>query len=251
MREWGCSGRSNEELINNLSTLRDMDGIGTILSSERVIAAMKKADRKHYVPDPSSAYEDRPQPIPYGDGATISAPHMHAHAVEHLAEKLQPGARVLDVGSGSGYLCAVLHHLVSPDGEKKGKVVGIDHMPRLVQWSVENLKKDGLKNDTVFVDTTKGDEVSPADGKLTMVCGDGRQGYPPGAPYDAIHVGAAAPTMPQALIDQLANDGRMFIPVGPEYGLQHIVQVDKNGRGEVTKRNLMGVAYVGLKDRPA
>ena len=257
MREWGCSGTSNDQLVDNLRTLRNMhaERAATILSSDRIVAAMKKVDRKHFVTDPSTAYEDRPQSIPYGDGATISAPHMHAHALEHLAEKLQPGARVLDVGSGSGYLSAVMHHLVSPSGadqQGKGRVVGIDHIPRLVSWSVANLERAGLADDVVFLDTTAGDAASaPADGKITMVCGDGRQGYPPGAPYDAIHVGAAAPQMPKALVDQLARRGRMFIPVGPEYGMQVIVQVDKDENGDVTEKELMGVGYVGLKDRPS
>ena len=89
---------------------------------------------------------------------------MHAHASEYLLTYLQPGSRVLDVGSGSGYLTAIFHHLVSPgDGRPTGKVVGIDHIAELVDWSVGNLKKDGL---------------SPAleSGQIEMITGDGRKG---------------------------------------------------------------------------
>jgi len=89
---------------------------------------------------------------------------MHAHASEYLLTYLQAGSKVLDVGSGSGYLTAIFHHLISPgDGQPAGKVVGIDHIAELVSWSVENLKKDGL---------------GPAleSGQIEMIAGDGRKG---------------------------------------------------------------------------
>lgn len=171
---------------------------------------------------------------------------MHAHASEYLLTYLQAGSKILDVGSGSGYLTAIFHHLISPgDGRPTGKVVGIDHIAELVDWSVENLKRDGL---------------GPAleSGQIEMVTGDGRKGrlinhsrgfwnplsplpagYAPGGPYDCIHVGAAAPTIPQELIDQLAQPGRLFIPVGT--GVQEIIQVDKDDRGNIQNKRLFGV----------
>jgi len=88
---------------------------------------------------------------------------QHAYASEHLLPYLRPGANVLDVGSGSGYLVSVLHNLVTP----AGKVVGIDHIKELVDASVENLKKDG-----------KGEALQK--GEIVMVAGDGRLGYPEG-----------------------------------------------------------------------
>lgn len=203
-----------------------------LIHSDRVTKAMMKVDRANYVHDVSRAYEDSPQVI--GHGATISAPHMHAHAVENLLPFLRPGAKVLDVGSGSGYLCAVLHHLVSENKTAGGKVVGIEHIPELVDWSIENLHKDGL-----------GEALD--DGRIVMVAGDGRQGYPSAGPFDAIHVGAAAPAMPQALVDQLASPGRIFIPVGTH--TQEIIQVDKDASGNVSQKSLFGVLYVPLTDR--
>ncbi|KIK22045.1 hypothetical protein PISMIDRAFT_530084 [Pisolithus microcarpus 441] len=243
---WRCSGRSNNDLIRNMRRQG-------IITSDRVADAMAKVDRVNYVQRPGDAYQDSPQSI--GHGATISAPHMHAHALENLLPYIRPGATVLDVGSGSGYLAAVLHHLVSPapspdnPNPPQGKVIGIDHIPELVGWSKHNLEQDGLG-------------AALQDGRIEMIVGDGRQGYIPAgmssfsasqgklipstAPYDAIHVGAAAPTLPQALIDQLNAPGKMFIPVG--IYSQSIWEVEKTAAGHVRKRELMGVMYVPLTD---
>ncbi|KAL4072507.1 protein-L-isoaspartate O-methyltransferase [Scleroderma yunnanense] len=227
---WRCTGRTNAELISNMRKQG-------IISSDRVAAAMSNVDRANYVTRPSTAYQDSPQPI--GHGATISAPHMHAYAVEHLLPYLQPGAKVLDVGSGSGYLSAVLHNLVSPPPSPtqphtpQGKVVGIDHISELVEWSKKNLEKDGLGH-------------ALRDGRIEMVTGDGRLGHPADGPYDAIHVGAASPTLPQALVDQLKAPGKMFIPVG--VSSQSIWEVEKSATGEVKKREIMDVMYVPLTD---
>jgi len=223
---WRCSGSTNVELIENMAS-------NGLINSARVRDAMRKVDRANYVLDKRDAYEDAPQRI--GHGATISAPHMHAHASEYLLPYLQAGSKVLDVGSGSGYLTAILHYLVSPgNGQPVGKVVGIDHISELVDWSVENLKKDGL---------------GPAleSGRVEMIAGDGRKGYVAAGPYDCIHVGAAAPTIPQELVDQLAQPGRLFIPVGT--ALQEVIQVDKDDRGNVHEKRLFGVMYVPLTDQ--
>jgi protein-L-isoaspartate(D-aspartate) O-methyltransferase len=171
---------------------------------------------------------------------------MHAYASEYLLQFLKPGSKVLDVGSGSGYLVAVFHHLISPRGDPTlgSKVVGIDHIPQLVDWSVSNLRKDGL-----------GEALD--EGKIEMISGDGRlgkstfsgiigaqdltvvAGYPSGGPYDCIHVGAAAPSLPQELVDQLAMPGRLFIPVGKVS--QRLLQIDKDEHGQVSWKDLFGV----------
>jgi len=167
---------------------------------------------------------------------------MHAYAVDHLLPFLRPGSKVLDIGSGSGYLCAVLHHLVTSYAEDQpdkvdvpGKVIGIDHIPELVDWSLENLKQDPRIRRAV------------EDSQVEIHVGDGRLGYPNDGPYDAIHVGAASPTIPEPLISQLARPGRMFIPVGTLS--QHIFQVDKDADGNVTKTQIMAVNYVPLTDK--
>jgi len=219
---WLCGGRTNNDLVSNLKN-------AGLLTSSRIAQAMLKTDRKHYVPEPSHAYEDSPQTI--GFNATISAPHMHAHALSNLEPFLGEGSKVLDVGCGSGYLTGVLAHLVGPTG----KVVGIDHIRGLVDQSISNLSKDGFQIDN----------EGNASG-LKVVLGDGRKGWKDEAPYDAIHVGAAAPFMPQDLIDQLKAPGRMFIPVGTSF--QSIWQVDKKENGDVVKEELFGVRYVPLTD---
>ncbi|KAI1784533.1 Pcmt1-prov protein [Ganoderma leucocontextum] len=225
---WRCSGASNTQLIHNLSR-------AGIIKSDRVVAAMSTVDRACYVLQKGAAYQDSPQPI--GHGATISAPHMHAHATQNLLPFLKPGARVLDVGSGSGYLCAVLYQLLQDPADPRSaesRVVGIDHIPELVDWSLENLRGDGL-----------GEAIE--QGRVRMVAGDGRKGVPEEGPYDAIHVGAAAPALPVSLVEQLARPGRMFIPVGV-YS-QQIMQVDKDEHGRVTQIPLLDVMYVPLTDR--
>jgi protein-L-isoaspartate(D-aspartate) O-methyltransferase len=206
-----------------------------------------KVDRAHYAP--SSPYSDSPQSIGYG--ATISAPHMHGHACEYLIDYLHPGSRVLDIGSGSGYLTHVFANLItdssSPPSDADGHVIGIDHIQELVDLARHNMQKSD--NGRKFLES----------GKVRFVVGDGRLGWKEGGPYDAIHVGAAAETLHPTLVEQLRAPGRMFIPVESEsptgaLGLsdgQHIWIVDKRADGSVRKEKIFAVRYVPLTDAPA
>jgi len=159
------------------------------IRSKDVRDAMLKVDRGDFttMEAASEAYNDYPLSI--GKGQTISAPHMHAEALEMLRAFLRPGARVLDVGSGSGYLSVCMAKMVGP----KGKVVGIDVVESLVSASIENVKKSN-KN---LLDS----------GNLEILKGDGWAGYSKEAPYDAIHVGAAAASIPEELVGQLKPGG--------------------------------------------
>jgi len=189
---------------------------------------MKRVDRAKFV-DPlyvSTAYEDSPSPI--GKGQTISAPHMHAFALEFLEQFLFSGAKALDVGSGSGYLSACMAQMVAPEG----KVFGIEYVPDLAKLgkvnamnAVPELFKSGV---------------------LSIEHGDGYRGVPDAAPFDCIHVGAAAPYIPEALVRQLKSPGRMIIPIGPQHGDQYLVKIDKDESGKVTSERLFGVRYVPL-----
>jgi protein-L-isoaspartate(D-aspartate) O-methyltransferase len=160
---------------------------------------------------------------------------MHAGAAESLLPFLGSNARVLDVGSGSGYLTHVLANLVGPGGT----VIGIDHIPGLISLAQTNMEK-----------SAEGRELLES-GRVKFVKADGRLGYPPGEPYDAIHVGAAASTLHEDLVKQLKAPGRMFIPVDNEGGYgQSIWVVDKKEDGTVQKKREYGVSYVPLTDAP-
>lgn len=202
-----------------------------------------QVDRAHYAP--SRPYSDSPQPI--GHGATISAPHMHGHACEYLIDYLKPGAHVLDIGSGSGYLTHVIANLVADTGSSSddGLVIGVDHIPALVELARNNMNK-----------SQEGRKLQ-STGQVKFIAADGRLGWKDGAPYDAIHVGAAAETLHPVLIDQLRAPGRLFIPVESEQNSisslgegQWIWVVDKAADGSVHKKKVFQVSYVPLTDAP-
>ncbi|KAA8492382.1 Protein-L-isoaspartate(D-aspartate) O-methyltransferase [Porphyridium purpureum] len=218
---WRSHGQTNEQLVDALVR-------NHIITSPRVQDAMRHVDRGKYCPQGTSPYMDAPQPVGYN--ATISAPHMHASCLELLVEQLQPGKRALDVGHGSGYLVACMAHMLG----EQGKAFGIEHIPELTQESIKNIRSDHPEY--------------LSSGRVTLTTGDGRQGIPEHAPYDAIHVGAATPSIPAPLIDQLAINGRMILPVGGPFH-QELVQVDKQADGSVETKSVMGVIYVPLTER--
>lgn len=183
---------------------------------DRVLAAMRKVPRHRFVSEDARPYAYADSPIRIGSGQTISQPYIVALMTELLDVK--PDHRVLDVGTGSGYQAAIL-------GELAGEVHSIERHPDLAESARETLEALGYENIQVHV-------------------GDGTQGYEPTAPYDRIIVAAAGPSVPQALLDQLALGGRLVIPVGPRYS-QRLEVWERTG-DEFKKSTHIPVVFVPL-----
>lgn len=177
-----------------------------VLKSNKVIKAMLKVPREEFVlpRNKDLAYSDMPLPIGYGQ--TISAPHM----VAIMTEALDPntGDKVLEIGTGSGYQAAILAEIVGDSGH----VWTIERIKELAEFARSNLAKLSYLK------------------RVDVICGDGTLGYPEGAPYDRIIVTAAAPKIPEPLIQQLKDGGRLVIPVGDLF-IQHLLIIQKeNGK---------------------
>lgn len=185
------------------------------ITDDRVLNAMRKVPRHRFVSDDLAAvaYDDRPLPIGYD--ATISQPYIVALMAQALA--VQPTDRVLEVGAGSGYAAAVLAELA-------GEVIAVECIEPLAELAAERLMPYGRR--------------------IQVVCADGSLGYPPGAPYDAISVAAAAPTIPPPLLEQLADGGRLVMPVGR--GSEQLVLITRTPGGDI-REALLPVRFVPLR----
>lgn len=183
---------------------------------ERVLRAMERIPRHEFVPEPLrvDAYADMPLPI--GNGQTISQPYIVAAMLEAL--QVREADRVLEIGAGSGYMTALLAELA-------GEVFGIERHEQLVDRARGVLRVLGYRN-------------------VQVILTDGSMGYAPAAPYDRIIASAAAPIIPPALIEQLAEGGRMVIPIGPPH-TQHLQLVRKTG-GEVNVTMLDSCRFVPM-----
>lgn len=185
------------------------------VTDARVLAAMRAVPRHELVPEElrGSAYEDRPLPIGYGQ--TISQPYVVAFMTQAL--ELEPGDRVLEVGTGSGYQAAVL-------GELAKEVYTIEIVEPLAERAAADLARLGYKN-------------------VHVRAGDGYRGWPEHAPFDAIVVTAAPERVPQPLIDQLAVGGRLVLPVGRF--IQELVRITREETG-LREERLLDVRFVPM-----
>ena len=181
-----------------------------------VIQTMNTVPRHQFVPEylRTQAYQNRPLPI--GHGQTISQPYIVALMTDLLQP--QPGQRVLEIGTGSGYQAAVLSHLVS-------QVYSIEIIEELGEATSQLLKRQGYDN-------------------VSTRIADGYDGWPQHAPFDSIMVTAAISHIPPPLVQQLKKGGRMVIPVGTRFQTQYLTLVEKDMRGEVTTRQLLPVVFV-------
>ena len=188
------------------------------ITSVRVLEALRCVPRDRFVPERERgcAFENRPLSI--GHGQTISQPYVVAYMTQTL--DIQPGERVLEIGTGSGYQTALLAELTD-------EVFSIEIVPQLAKRARATL--DELGYETVH----------------TKV-GNGRDGWPQEAPFDAIIVTAAAEHIPPQLLDQLAPGGRLLMPVGRASAGQDLVLVRRDARGRVSRRFLLPVRFVPL-----
>lgn len=187
------------------------------IKDEKIIKSMLKVPRHLFVEEGlvPMAYNDHPLSI--GEGQTISQPYIVAYMIECLDLELED--RVLEIGTGCGYQTAILAELVQ-------QVYSIEVLPALLFKARKILKQLGYKN-------------------IHLRIGDGTQGWPQYGPYDGIVVAAGSPQTPQPLLDQLAEGGRLILPVGGE-DFQELVLVTKKD-GKLTERILSGCRFVKLK----
>ena len=189
---------------------------GRGITDARVLAAMREIPRHLFVPAPydRDAYSD--DPLPIGDGQTISQPYIVALMIELLNVKATD--TVLEIGAGSGYQAAVLSMLAK-------SVITVERIDRVAALAKANLAAAGTKN-------------------VQIVIGDGTRGYPAGAPYNGIIVTAATPEIPEPLKTQLAENGRLIAPVGGR-ALQDLVVLERHGNRFFEERH-GGVRFVPL-----
>jgi len=191
---------------------------GLAAMSPQVRAALGKVERHRLVPPGQQALAYRNHPLPIGRGQTISQPYIVALSTELVA--LQPQHNVLEVGTGSGYQAAVLAEIAQ-------RVYSIEIIDSLAREAKENLAKLDYRN-------------------IEIKIGDGYQGWPEKAPFDAIVVTAAAPQVPGALLAQLKAGGRMVIPVGAAGQTQELVLVTKEMDGTSRQKRVLPVRFVPL-----
>jgi len=187
------------------------------IADQAVLRAMDEVPRGQFVEPDSADYAYADQALPIACGQTISQPYVVAYMTEQLA--VRPHHRVLEVGTGSGYQAAVLSRLAR-------EVLTIERYRTLAEQARGRLQALGYDNAEVLV-------------------GDGLSGVPAKAPFDRILVTAAAERVPQTLVDQLADDGILVLPLGSHHGSQHIVKLTKSQTG-VVREDLIAVRFVPL-----
>jgi protein-L-isoaspartate(D-aspartate) O-methyltransferase len=189
---------------------------GRATLAERVLEALRKVERHRFVPPALAGTAYANHALPIGGGQTISQPYIVALSTDLIDP--QPHHVVLEIGTGSGYQAAVLAELVR-------QVYSIEIVESLGRAAAERLTTLGYRNVEVRI-------------------GDGYQGWPDKAPFDGIVVTAAAPRIPQPLIEQLKPGGKMIIPVEARFGQQELLLVEKRADGTLTRRVVLPVRFV-------
>jgi len=194
------------------------DQTGRPVFSDAVLDAMRTVPRAAFVPDAEAAFAHENRPLAIGHGQTISQPFIVALMTELL--DVEPGARILEVGTGCGYQTAILCALGA-------MVHSVEVVEPLATAAAARLKALGYTQATVHA-------------------GDGHAGWPEGAPFDSIIVTAAAPSIPPALVAQLKPGGCLVIPVGRAAATQNLQRIEKRSSGLSEAKTLLPVAFVPL-----
>ena len=188
------------------------------ITDPKILEAFKAVPREQFLSEAYAelAYGDHPLPIEAGQ--TISQPYIVALMIE--AAEIKAGDKVLEVGAGSGYAAAVMSRIA-------GKVVAIERQGELVQVASERMQRLGYDN-------------------VEIVEGDGTRGWPAEAPFDAILAAASGSHVPDSWVEQLADGGRIVMPVGEPNWIQKLVKVTKGPKGKLITEDLGGVRFVPL-----
>ena len=189
------------------------------ITNSDVLKAMLKVPRHEFVPDSHRHYSYHNRPLPIGHDQTISQPFIVGYMTQEAS--IAPGEKVLEIGTGSGYQAAVL-------GELAGQVYTIEIIPELAEGAKSVLQKLGYKN-------------------IHVKAGNGYEGWPEHAPFDAIVVTAAPDKVPKKLVDQLALRGKMVIPVGTTFQEMVIITRDESG---VVEQRTIPVRFVPMTGKP-
>jgi len=216
-----------KQLISYFKTIK-------VAKSSTVFEAFMKVPREEFIlpSQKPNAYDDRPLPIL--ENQTISAPHMCVMLLEAIwpnVIEFPYGDKVLEIGTGSGYQSALLAEMVSPLSKPRedwGHVYTIERFRHLVEFARKNHDRTGYTE------------------RVTIHEGDGTLGYPEEAPYDHILVTAASPDVPEPLITQLKEGGRLVVPVGKRRFNQTLMVVHKKKGGKLVTKKIGGVAFVPL-----
>jgi protein-L-isoaspartate(D-aspartate) O-methyltransferase len=220
-----CSGLGKAEWEKLIDSLVKQG----ILYSPKVVNAMLSVPRVKFLPEDIQPYGAVDTPLQIGFGQTVSAPHMVSIMNEAL--QLEVGQKVLEVGAGSGWHAATITELVAAKDVPRsewGHVYTVEIVQVLAETARKNIMNAGY-----------GD-------RITIINADGSKGYPEKAPYDRIVVTAAAPEVPQPLLDQLKANGVMVIPVGEISLFQTLMRLTKDEAGKIRQENLGEVAFVPL-----
>ena len=192
--------------------------MGRGIVNKDVLDAMRSVPREAFVPKSAREFAYGDFPLQIGEGQTISQPYIVAYMIELL--ELEPGDRVLEIGTGSGYAAAVV-------GKIAGEVFTVERLASLADTASETLRRLHYAN-------------------IRVLIGDGTEGWPEHAPYDAIQVTAGAPHVPAALKEQLAVGGRLVIPVGGHQRVQSLLRIRRLSATEYRSEDVCAVQFVPL-----